>query len=103
MAITPNNPVAYGFHRTARWRRLRKLQLTQEPLCKLCLERGIVRAATVADDIEPHKGSWTKFVSVSSRAFAMSATIQQSSRLRGYHRAIGPDGLPTDPTFNRQR
>jgi hypothetical protein len=37
------------FYKTARWQRLRKLQLTQHPLCKFCLERGIVTAANVVD------------------------------------------------------
>ena len=37
------------FYKTARWRRLRRLQLQQHPLCKFCLERGIVTAANVVD------------------------------------------------------
>jgi len=47
---------------TARWRRLRKHQLKAEPLCKFCLERGIVTAANVVDRVVPHRGDWTKFV-----------------------------------------
>jgi hypothetical protein len=39
MAMVPGNPVAWDhFYKTARCQRLRKLQLTQHPLCKLCLE-----------------------------------------------------------------
>jgi hypothetical protein len=33
-----------------------------DPLCKFCLERGIVTAANVVDHVEPHKGDWTAFV-----------------------------------------
>jgi hypothetical protein len=29
-----------GFYKTARWQRLRRLQLREKPLCKFCLERG---------------------------------------------------------------
>jgi 5-methylcytosine-specific restriction endonuclease McrA len=34
----------------------------QHPLCKFCLERGIVTAANVVDHVVPHKGDWTAFV-----------------------------------------
>jgi hypothetical protein len=38
---TRGSPVAWeGFYKTARWRRLRKFQLMQHPLCKFCLQRG---------------------------------------------------------------
>lgn len=40
----------------SRWRQLRNLQLSAEPLCKLCEEAGKVTAATVVDHIEPHRG-----------------------------------------------
>jgi hypothetical protein len=36
-----------SFYETARWRRLRKFQLIQRPLCKFCLERGIVTKANM--------------------------------------------------------
>src|SRR5215813_13436138 len=43
MATVRGNPVAWeNFYKTARWRRLRKLQLIQASRCKFCLERGIV-------------------------------------------------------------
>ena len=35
------------------WRRLRKTQLTEHPLCKMCLDNGKVTAAKVADHIKP--------------------------------------------------
>src|SRR5262249_46342397 len=40
---TRGSPVAWDdFYKTARWQRLRKFQLLQHPLCKFCLQRGIV-------------------------------------------------------------
>src|SRR5215831_2105268 len=63
MATVRGNPVAWqNFYKTARWRRLREFQLAQHPLCKFCLERGIVTAANVVDHVVPHKGDWTAFV-----------------------------------------
>jgi 5-methylcytosine-specific restriction endonuclease McrA len=58
-----------SFYKTARWRRLRKLQLIQHPLCKFCLERGIVTSANVVDHVVPHTGDWTKFVTGELQSF----------------------------------
>lgn len=44
-------------YRTSRWRRLRELKLTNDPLCELCLEEG---RTTPAEDVH-HK---TSFMSV---------------------------------------
>jgi 5-methylcytosine-specific restriction endonuclease McrA len=63
MTSVRGNPVAWeSFYKTARWRRLREFQLAQHPLCKFCLERGIVTAANVFDHVTPHQDDWTAFV-----------------------------------------
>lgn len=41
---------------TAMWKRLRERQLTNEPLCRFCLDCGDVVVATVVDHIKPHRG-----------------------------------------------
>jgi 5-methylcytosine-specific restriction endonuclease McrA len=57
MTSVRRNPVAWeSFYKTARWRRLREFQLAQHPLCKFCLERGIVTAANVVDHVTPQPG-----------------------------------------------
>ena len=43
-------------YKTARWQRMREYQLTMEPLCRYCLEREEVTAATVCDHIKAHGG-----------------------------------------------
>jgi len=54
VATVRGNPVEWDHsYRIARWRRLRKFQLIQHPLCQFCLERGIVTAANVVDHVEP--------------------------------------------------
>lgn len=35
------------WYSTARWRRIREAQLTQQPLCERCLVMGVVEEATV--------------------------------------------------------
>ena len=49
------------FYWSSSWLRRRKLQLKHEPLCRMCLAKGLVTPARVADHIEPHNGDWTKF------------------------------------------
>ena len=48
-------------YHTTRWRRKRAHQLTVEPCCRLCRALGIVKAATVADHVIPHRGDETLF------------------------------------------
>jgi len=43
-------------YKTARWQRLRQLQLREHPLCAFCLERGHITAANVVDHVELHRG-----------------------------------------------
>jgi 5-methylcytosine-specific restriction enzyme A len=95
------------FYKTARWQRLRKLQLTHHPLCKFCLERGVVTAANVVDHVVPYRGDWTVFVigELQSLCDRRHKLAKRQIELRGYRCDIGIDGYPTDPNhpFNRTR
>jgi hypothetical protein len=107
MATVRGNPVVWkNFYKTARWRAwLRKFQLMQHPLCKFCLERGIVTAANVVDHVTPHKGDWTDFITgeLQSLCEPCQNSAKRQMELRGYRFDIGVDGYPTDPNypFNR--
>jgi 5-methylcytosine-specific restriction protein A len=50
-----------AWYGTARWRKIRAVQLAGEPLCCMCLSDGVVIAATVCDHEEPHRGDPAKF------------------------------------------
>lgn len=50
----------------ARWQRYRKRFLADNPLCIQCLKNGIIKAASVVDHIEPHRGDMVKFWDVSN-------------------------------------
>ena len=50
-----------GWYNTARWRAIRKQQLTEEPLCRECLKQEYVTPATDCDHIEPHGWDEMKF------------------------------------------
>lgn len=44
-----------------RWREARKGYLRKHPLCVMCGREGVVKAATVVDHIQPHKGDMRLF------------------------------------------
>lgn len=48
-------------YRTARWSRLRTVVLSEEPLCRACMQDGQVTSATDVDHIQPHRGDLRLF------------------------------------------
>ena len=106
MATLRGNPVARNdFYKTARWQRLRKFQLMEHPLCKFCLQRGIVTAANVVDHVTPHRDDWTDFITgeLQSLCAPCHNAAKRQIELRGYSCDVGVDGYPIDPNhpFNR--
>lgn len=54
----------YGLYHDSRWDGtygLRRQQLIDEPLCRICRKENRLTVATVADHIVPHKGDPNKF------------------------------------------
>src|SRR5262245_11080044 len=49
------------WYKTARWRRLRRQVLDDEPLCRHCRHEGRVEPATEVDHIIPHRGDEVLF------------------------------------------
>jgi len=87
------------FYWTSFWLRRRKLQLRQEPLCVMCLKRGLVTPARVVDHIEPHNGDWDKFRLGDLQSLCADCHDRHKRRidLHGYSNEIDKDGWPTDP------
>ena len=87
-------------YKTARWLRLRKQKLHEEPLCERHKAKGRVKAATVVNHRTPHKGDERLFFDYrnleSTCAPCHDSTIQSEERL-GYSKEIGADGWPVDP------
>lgn len=48
-------------YNTARWKRIRKAQLSREPWCAECRKSGIYTEAREVDHIVPHRGDPMKF------------------------------------------
>ena len=85
-------------YHTARWLRRRQAQLRNEPLCRYCMDRGEVTAATVVDHIIPHRGDPVLFWA--SPVQSLCATHHSGSKQReehqGYSIEIGIDGYPIE-------
>lgn len=45
------------FYRLSRWTKLSKTIRADEPLCRICLSKGISNPSQVVDHIIPHKGN----------------------------------------------
>jgi 5-methylcytosine-specific restriction endonuclease McrA len=89
----------HGWYTQVSWLRRRAHQLRVEPLCKFCLERGIVAPATVADHIEPHRGDRNLFVlgRLQSLCLECHNGTKQRSEHRGYIKGVDVNGMPLDP------
>jgi hypothetical protein len=99
-----HRPASHRWYCTAGWQRRRAHQLAVEPLCRLCLERGIVTPATVADHDPPHRGDLTAFKLGPLR----SLCAECHNRLDANNAPRAPvreDGTPSDPNhpWNAER
>jgi 5-methylcytosine-specific restriction enzyme A len=89
----------------SRKRRAHQLRHVQ-PLCEMCLARGQITSATVADHVEPHRGNWNKFRlgRLQSLCKQCHDSRKQSFEHRGYAPGVGLDGMPLDsrhPCYSR--
>lgn|SRR5262245_47691933 len=83
-----------------RWRKRAKAQLRAYPFCKMCLDRGVVTPAAIADHIAPHAGDWHAFWLGDLQSLCKSCHDQgkRIASLRGYDpRHIDEEGWPLDP------
>jgi 5-methylcytosine-specific restriction enzyme A len=94
---TPARPWAAWYDRVA-WRRRAREHKRRNPLCVMCLARGLVVACEVADHVVPHKGDFQLFWSGELQSLCRRCHSGEKQQLehRGYTRAIGADGWPSD-------
>lgn len=81
------------------WRRLRRRQLSDHPLCAFCQAKGRTTLATVADHIEPHRGDTVKFWHGELQSLCKQChdSTKQAEERRGYSSDISLSGWPVDP------
>jgi 5-methylcytosine-specific restriction enzyme A len=103
---TRGRPTALNqLYSSAKWRRIRKLQLLHSPLCVLCLKRGTTTAATIFDHVTPHDGDVNKFwlgpfQSLCGQCHNSAKKFEEN---RGYLPDSGLDGFPIDPRHPANR
>jgi len=91
-----------SLYNTRAWRRRSRMQLRIEPTCRLCAASGEVVAAQVADHITPFRTKDGKedinlFYGPTQSLCVACHSFKTQSDARGFHCAVGLDGLPTDP------
>lgn len=86
----------YGLQR---WRKRRRAQLLRQPLCAMCMAKGLVVPATIADHVTPHRGDWNAFMFGELQSLCVSCHegAKKEQEHRGYRTDIGLDGWPLDP------
>src|SRR5262249_41066356 len=77
------------------WRRRRRAQLRDEPLCAMCAHRGLVRAATIADHVQHHNGDLSAFLTGALVSLCRECHEQKHGRMR-VPVQIGADGWPQE-------
>lgn len=94
-----------GWYSLARWRKLRKHQLSIEPFCRMCRLQGRRTAATVCDHVERHNGDPEKFWGgpFQSLCEPHHNATKQAEEHRGFSTATGADGWPIDPAHPANR
>lgn len=89
----------HSWYGLARWRKRHRAQLLREPLCRMCIDRGLVVPASVADHIERHRGNWNQFMLGALQSLCKPCHDGRKRLIerRGYAPDIGVDGYPLDP------
>lgn len=87
-----------GWYKTKAWQLIRKQQLAEHPLCRMCTAEDRVTEATICDHVERHNGDRHKFFTgpFQSLCKAHHDGAKQSEERRGYSTKVGPDGWPVD-------
>jgi 5-methylcytosine-specific restriction enzyme A len=76
------------------------MHLRQEPLCRMCLRKGLAVPADVVDHIEPHKGDWNRFLVGPFQSLCKRCHDTDKAYLDKHGRprvTIGVDGWPIEP------
>jgi 5-methylcytosine-specific restriction endonuclease McrA len=89
----------HKLYTTTHWVNLRKAQLINEPLCRMCKAKGLVTPAVVADHVTRHHGNPNAFFlgELQSLCKACHDRDKHIEELKGYRRDVGVDGFPIDP------
>jgi len=57
--VYERNERAKKFYSSPAWKKLRKIQLNEQPLCAMCLKKNIIKQAEMVDHIVPIQINWS--------------------------------------------
>jgi 5-methylcytosine-specific restriction endonuclease McrA len=95
-----------GWYALTRWRKRRRHQLYLEPYCRLCQQRGVLRAAEIVDHVKHHGGRWNDFWLGDLQSLCKDCHDSAKKRIeqKGYDPYwVGDDGWPVDPNHPANR
>jgi 5-methylcytosine-specific restriction protein A len=88
---------------TARWQRLRRYKLQQQPLCESCLQFGLIVVATVVDHRTPINAGGEPFpetdklASLCDQCHNVKSRAEQLGETDWLHKGCDVFGYPLDP------
>ena len=87
-----------NLYKTSQWQAIRLHQLTEHPLCKRHLDRGVIKRAEVVHHVVRHNGDPKLFFRGPFESLCKEChdSAAQSEERRGYSTEIGADGWPVD-------
>ena len=91
-ASRPNyrNKDTQRLYDTDTWQRLRAMQLSSDPWCKMCLDNGVYTQAIDVDHIKPHRGDPALFFGGELQSLCKSCHSRKTlSEMRGSGIGIG--------------
>jgi len=88
-----------------RWLARRAAQLRAQPLCVMCKASGVVRLATVADHIVPHRGDLNVFWYGELQSLCTTCHNRHKQQIEaiGYSTRVDVTGRPLDPNHPSNR
>jgi len=82
------------------WKRRSRIHLAQYPLCVMCLSKGILTAAQVADHIKPHNQDPNEFFRGKLQSLCVPCHNRDKQKMEAEERPRDPkfsaDGWPVD-------
>ena len=83
---------------TKRWRKIRAVHLSLQPLCAICAQQGKVTPANIVDHIEPHRGDMDKFWAGPLQSLCKTCHDRHKKMQESCGAVMGcdADGIPLD-------
>lgn len=96
-----------AWYKSKAWAARKRQQRKEQPLCELCLAKGIERLMSIVDHHPRHGEDYEQFFRGPIRSLCKPCHDGevQSDEAMGYDQSIGADGWPVsaDHPFNRRR